>query len=145
MSDLAYLMAETLKNNGFLIVDVSILKVFSELGVWQYFNVFNWSLGAILSPYRHIWLQQNTYYYRQHLYGQTREIIIIPYQWLNVETRECLSPVRKCREQWRGTAAQGLLKCPGRALNFERAFSKTGFMCWTFFFLNFIRADEYFP
>ena len=93
-------MAETLKNNGFLIVDVSILKVFSELGVWKYISTSSIDLlGQFCPPYWHIWLQHNTYYYRQHLYGQTREIIIIPYQWLNVETRECPSPVRKCREQ----------------------------------------------
>ena len=101
-------------------------------------------LGQFCPPYWHIWLQHNTYYYRQHLYGQTREIIIIPYQWLNVETRECPSPVRKCREQWRGTAAHGLLKC--LSLNFEQAFSKTGFMFFERYFSELcIRTDEYFP
>ena len=41
--------------------------------------------------YRHIWLQLDTCYYRQHLYGQTCKNNIIPYQWLNVEQKNaCL-------------------------------------------------------
>ena len=41
--------------------------------------------------YRHIWLQLNTCYYRQHLYGQTCKNNIISYQWLNVEQKNaCL-------------------------------------------------------
>ena len=41
--------------------------------------------------YRHIWLQLDTRYYRQHLYGQTCKNNIISYQWLNVEQKNtCL-------------------------------------------------------
>ena len=63
------------------------------------------------------------------------KIIIISYQWLNVETKECLSSVKKCREQWRGTAAYWLLKYPGP----ERftSFFQNRFHVLHIIFLNF--------
>ena len=75
------------------------------------------------------------------------KIIIMSYQWLNVETKERLSSVRKCREQWRGTAARGLLKCPGpeRFTNFFQNWfhvlhiTSLNFMTeWMNIFLSFV-------
>ena len=41
--------------------------------------------------YQHIWLQLDTRYCRQHLYGQTCKNDIISYQWLKVEQKKaCL-------------------------------------------------------
>ena len=72
------------------------------------------------------------------------KIIIISYRWLNVETKERLFSVRKCREQWRGTATHGLLKRPGPE-SFTSFFSKP-VSCVTHYFSEFFkRADEYFP
>ena len=63
--------------------------------------------------------------------------IIISYQWLNIETKECLSSVKKCREQWCGTAAHRLLKHPGP----ERftSFFQNWFYVLHIIFLNFIK------
>ena len=65
------------------------------------------------------------------------KLIIISYQWLNVETREHLFPVRKCRDKWRGTAAHGLLKCTGP--KFWTIFFQNWFHVLHIIFLNFLR------
>ena len=47
--------------------------------------------------------------------------------------------MRKCREQWRGTAAHGLLKCPGPE------YFPSCFQNWFYFSKFYIKADKYFP
>ena len=58
------------------------------LGSRQYYSDLSEPSG-INSQY--IWLQIDTCYYRQHLYGRTCKNSIISYQWLNVEQKNtCL-------------------------------------------------------
>ena len=97
-------------------------------------------LSGLLLP-AHI-LQQDTHYSTDNIHMVRHVIIIISYQWLNVETREHLSPVRKCKEQWRGSAAHGLLKCLGPES--WTTFSKTSFMCWTLFFQVLYKSGRIF-
>ena len=58
--------------------------------------IFGLLFGLLLPA--HI-LQRDTHYSTDNIHMVRHVIIIISYQWLNVETREHLSPVRKCKEQ----------------------------------------------
>ena len=104
---------------------------------WYAFVITSWDHCLAYCLLVHI-LQRYILGYRQHSYSMVWhvKIIIISYQWLNVETRKRLSPVRKCREQWRRTAAHRLLKCPGP--EFWKSFFQIRFHVLHIIFLNFI-------
>ena len=67
-----------------------LLKFLKNLtsGTYQHFH---WFLRIFSTHSRHIWLQRGTWFYRQHLWGQSCKNNKIAYQWLNVEQKNvCL-------------------------------------------------------
>ena len=104
-------------------------------------TVIYWSPLALI--YRHIWLQLDTRYCRQHLYGQTCKNDIISYQWLKVEQKNaCLL--------WESVENSGAplrartFKMP-RPWTFSKLFPKPVLYLTHYFSEFYIKADKYFP
>ena len=72
-------------------VNSEVIKIFLNNLVWSltllHVNIMAIHRGPLALISWHIWLQLDTCYYRQHLYGQTCKNNIISYQWLNVEQK----------------------------------------------------------